>query len=163
MLAITPQMRILVAEEAVDFRKGIDSLAELCRAKLQTDPFSGCLFVFRPHLAFYGRQLDLARTGQPKPLPVIRCFPLPGNTLPGPWRNSRRQRCSTFAFTSNARATSPMDTPCSSRWTAASLNSLVNILLDNPMTQFSFEWILSLNWLSQKWGQVQAASMITLR
>jgi len=23
------------------------------------------------------------------------------------------------------------------------LNSLVNILLDNPMTQFSFEWILS--------------------
>jgi hypothetical protein len=32
---------------------------------------------------------------------------------------------------------------------------LVNILLDNPMTQFSFEWILSLNWLCQKWGQVQ--------
>jgi uncharacterized membrane protein len=30
----------------------------------------------------------------------------------------------------------------------------VNILLDNPMTQFSFEWILSLNWLCQKWGQV---------
>ena len=35
-----------------------------------------------------------------------RCFPLPGNALPGPWRNSRRQRCSTFGFTSNARATS---------------------------------------------------------
>jgi hypothetical protein len=35
---------------------------------------------------------------------------------------------------------------------------LVNILLDNPMTQFSFEWILSLNWLCQKWGQVQRAS-----
>jgi hypothetical protein len=32
---------------------------------------------------------------------------------------------------------------------------LLNILLDNPMTQFSFEWILSLNWLCQKWGQVQ--------
>jgi hypothetical protein len=31
---------------------------------------------------------------------------------------------------------------------------LVNILLDNPMTQFSFEWILSLNRLCQKWGQV---------
>jgi carboxylesterase type B len=30
----------------------------------------------------------------------------------------------------------------------------VNILLDNPMTQFSFGWILSLNWLCQKWGQV---------
>ena len=47
MLQITPQMRILVAVEAVDFRKGIDSLAQLCRAKLNTDPFSGCLFVFR--------------------------------------------------------------------------------------------------------------------
>jgi hypothetical protein len=32
---------------------------------------------------------------------------------------------------------------------------LVNILLDNPMTQFPFEWILSLNRLCQKWGQVQ--------
>ena len=28
-------------------RKGIDSLARLCQEKLQTDPFSGCLFVFR--------------------------------------------------------------------------------------------------------------------
>src|SRR6202042_1712486 len=88
-----------------------------------------------------------------------RCFPFPGNTLPGPWRNSRRQRCSTLVLTSNARATSPIETPCSSRRTAASLNSLVNILLDNPMTQFSFEWILSLNWLCQKWGQVQALSV----
>ena len=51
MLAITPQMRILVAVAAVDFRKGIDWLAELCRAKLQTDPFSGCLFVFRSRRA----------------------------------------------------------------------------------------------------------------
>ena len=51
MLAITPQMRILVAVEAVDFRKGIDSLAELCRAETQADPFSGCLFVFRSRRA----------------------------------------------------------------------------------------------------------------
>jgi transposase len=51
MLAITPQMRILVAVEAVDFRKGIDSLAESCRQKLDTDPFSGYLFVFRSRRA----------------------------------------------------------------------------------------------------------------
>jgi transposase len=51
MLQMTPQMRILVAVEAVDFRKGIDSLAELCRAKLDADPFSGCLFVFRSRRA----------------------------------------------------------------------------------------------------------------
>ena len=47
MIQIAPQMRILVAIEAVDGRKGIDSLARLCQEKLQEDPFSGCLFVFR--------------------------------------------------------------------------------------------------------------------
>jgi transposase len=47
VIQITPQMRILVAIEAVDLRKGIDSLAQFCREKLDSDPFSGCLFVFR--------------------------------------------------------------------------------------------------------------------
>jgi transposase len=51
MLAITPQMRILVAVEAVDFRKGIDSLAALCRAQLHADPFSGSVFIFRSRRA----------------------------------------------------------------------------------------------------------------
>jgi hypothetical protein len=36
---------------AAQKRKGIDSLAELCRAKLNADPFSGCLFVFRSRRA----------------------------------------------------------------------------------------------------------------
>lgn len=44
-------MRILVALEAVDGRKGIDSLVQLCREKLLADPFSGCLFVFRSRRA----------------------------------------------------------------------------------------------------------------
>jgi len=47
MIQITPQMRILVAVEPVDFRKGIDGLARVCRQVLQSDPFSGALFVFR--------------------------------------------------------------------------------------------------------------------
>ena len=47
MIQITPQMRILVAVEALDGRKGIDSLARLCQERLEADPFSGCLFVFR--------------------------------------------------------------------------------------------------------------------
>jgi transposase len=51
MLQITPQMRILVAIEAVDGRKGIDSLVQLCREKLDTDPFSGCVFIFRSRSA----------------------------------------------------------------------------------------------------------------
>ena len=32
-----------------------------------------------------------------------RRLPAPENALPGPWRNSRRLRCNTFGFTSNAR------------------------------------------------------------
>jgi transposase len=40
-------MRVLVAIEPVDLRKGIDGLAQLCREKLGADPFSGYLFIFR--------------------------------------------------------------------------------------------------------------------
>ena len=51
LIQITPQLRILVAIEAIDGRKGIDSLAQLCREKLDADPFSGCLFIFRSRSA----------------------------------------------------------------------------------------------------------------
>jgi transposase len=37
----------LVAVEPIDFRAGIDGLASLCRERLEADPFSGSLFVFR--------------------------------------------------------------------------------------------------------------------
>jgi transposase len=47
MIQVTPQMRILVAVEPADFRKGIDGLAQVCRATLERDPFSGIVFVFR--------------------------------------------------------------------------------------------------------------------
>ncbi len=47
MIQITPQMRILVATEPADFRKGIDGLARLCKAELKRDPFGGGVFVFR--------------------------------------------------------------------------------------------------------------------
>jgi len=47
MILVSAQMRILVAVEAVDFRCGIDGLARVCRERLQSDPFSGSLFVFR--------------------------------------------------------------------------------------------------------------------
>ena len=51
LIQITPQLRILVAIEAIDGRKGIDSLAQLCREKLEADPFSGCVFIFRSRSA----------------------------------------------------------------------------------------------------------------
>jgi transposase len=47
MLQITPHMKILVAVEPADFRRGIDSLARLCQESLQHDPFAGVVFVFR--------------------------------------------------------------------------------------------------------------------
>lgn len=47
MIQITPQMRVLVAVEAADFRRGIDGLSQLCRGSLAADPFSGAVFVFR--------------------------------------------------------------------------------------------------------------------
>jgi transposase len=47
LIQITPQMRVLVAIEPIDGRKGIDALVRLCQDKLAEDPFSGCVFVFR--------------------------------------------------------------------------------------------------------------------
>jgi len=47
MIQVTPQMRILVAVEPADFRKGIDGLARLCKEELKRDPFCGGVFVFR--------------------------------------------------------------------------------------------------------------------
>lgn len=47
MIQVTPQMRIFVAVEPADFRRGIDGLARLCKERLQQDPFSGGVFVFR--------------------------------------------------------------------------------------------------------------------
>jgi transposase len=47
MIQITPQMRVLVAVEPVDFRSGINGLAQCCRTRLQEDPFQGTVFLFR--------------------------------------------------------------------------------------------------------------------
>jgi len=47
MIQLTAQMRILVAVEPQDFRKGIDGLSRICREVLASDPLSGTVFVFR--------------------------------------------------------------------------------------------------------------------
>ena len=58
MIQLTPQMRILVAIEPADFRKGIDGLAWLCKDVLQQDPFRGWVFVT------LGRSLPGVQAGQ---------------------------------------------------------------------------------------------------
>lgn len=47
MIQLTPHMRILVAVEPQDFRRGIDGLCRVCREVLQADPLGGSVFVFR--------------------------------------------------------------------------------------------------------------------
>jgi len=47
MLGISPQTSIFIAVSHVDFRLGIDGLAQRCRSVLAQDPMSGCLFVFK--------------------------------------------------------------------------------------------------------------------
>jgi transposase len=47
MLQISPTTRIFICNHLVDFRKGIDGLAAICRSKLNQDPYQGALFLFR--------------------------------------------------------------------------------------------------------------------
>ena len=47
MLQLTPQSRIFLAVRPVDFRKGIDGLAALCRQVLGENPLGGAVYVFR--------------------------------------------------------------------------------------------------------------------
>ena len=47
MLQLTPQSRIFVATEPVDFRKGIDGLGAICRQRLGANPLEGAVYVFR--------------------------------------------------------------------------------------------------------------------
>lgn len=43
-----PGLRVLVAAKPIDFRKGMDSLAALVMQALDSDPFAGDVFIFRP-------------------------------------------------------------------------------------------------------------------
>lgn len=47
MITITKEHKIYIACQPVDFRKGIDGYAALCRSRLRLNPFSGHCFIFR--------------------------------------------------------------------------------------------------------------------
>jgi hypothetical protein len=47
MLQLTPHSRIFLALAPVDFRKGIDGLAALCRQALGSNPLDEAVYVFR--------------------------------------------------------------------------------------------------------------------
>ena len=95
MIHFTPQMRVLVAIEPVDGRKGIDSLARLCQEKLAEDPFSGCVFVFRSRsgtsirlLSYDGQGYWLAQKRLSKG--TLRVVAGRHLKQPSPWKPMRR-------------------------------------------------------------------------
>lgn len=47
MIQVSAQTRVFLCTESVDFRKGIDGLATVCRYHLDMDPMDGAVFVFR--------------------------------------------------------------------------------------------------------------------
>jgi transposase len=51
MIAVPPGVRILLAAQPVDFRKGMDGLAALVQQALHTNPFQGDVFIFRARRA----------------------------------------------------------------------------------------------------------------
>ncbi len=55
MLSLPPSVRVYVAPNPVDARKGFDGLSLYVQAQLQLDPLSGHLFVF------FNRRLDQVR------------------------------------------------------------------------------------------------------
>ena len=56
-------VRVLVATRPVDFRKGMDGLAAYVQEHLQSDPFSGIVFVFRSKRADKVKLLFWDQTG----------------------------------------------------------------------------------------------------
>ena len=63
MIAVPPGVRILLAAQPVDFRKGMDGLAALVQQALQANPFAGEVFVFRAKRADRVKLLVFDGTG----------------------------------------------------------------------------------------------------
>ena len=47
MITIRPDLKVLVAAQPVDFRKGMEALAGLVADRLRENPYAGTIFVFR--------------------------------------------------------------------------------------------------------------------
>jgi transposase len=81
VILIPPGVRILLATQPVDFRKGMDGLAALVQQVLRADPFQGDVFIFRARradrvkilvydgtgLVLYAKRLEAGRFCWPSP------------------------------------------------------------------------------------------------
>jgi transposase len=81
VILVPSGVRILLATQPVDFRKGMDGLAALVQQALRADPFAGDVFIFRPRrtdrvkilvydgtgLVLYAKRLEAGRFSWPSP------------------------------------------------------------------------------------------------
>jgi transposase len=81
VILVPPGVRILLAAQPVDFRKGMDGLAALVQQALRADPFAGDVFIFRARradrvkilvfdgtgLVLYAKRLEAGRFCWPSP------------------------------------------------------------------------------------------------
>lgn len=53
MITVSPNTKVYVHTESIDFRKGIDGICGVCKYELNKDPFCGAMFIFtnRPKTA----------------------------------------------------------------------------------------------------------------
>jgi transposase len=71
VLTLPPGVRVFVATERVDGRKGMDGLSALLRSQFAEDPLSGTLFVFfsrradRVRVLYWDRDGYVLLTNQP--------------------------------------------------------------------------------------------------
>lgn len=81
MLTLPPGVRVFVATERVDGRKGIDGLSSMVRSRFAEDPLSGTMFVFFSRRADRVRVLYWDRDGY-----VLVTKRLERGTYNLPWR-----------------------------------------------------------------------------
>jgi transposase len=112
MIQIAAQIRILVAVDAIDGRKGIDAIAQLCREKLNADPFSGYLFIFRTRrgtairvLQYDGQGFWLATKRLSKGR--FKWWPAGTGCPPGPARTLRAHQAQLLLAAGNPEAEAP--------------------------------------------------------
>jgi hypothetical protein len=85
MIMPTHRVRILVATQPVDFRKGHDGLAALVQSALKEDPFTGTVFVFRAKRADRLKILFWDGTG------LVMAYKRLEETTPGAVRGALRR------------------------------------------------------------------------
>ncbi len=47
MLAVSPHHKVFMGVQPIDFRKGLDGIAAVCREQFNLDPMTGHFFIFR--------------------------------------------------------------------------------------------------------------------